>query len=74
MTAEQERRTDGEPTEEEGPSNPDESVPSEEEAAEDLPGVPDDSEERPESDRAASDARGRLTRAPRRGRLAVSKT
>jgi hypothetical protein len=34
-------REEGQPSEEEGPSNPDESVPSESDADEDLPGVPE---------------------------------
>jgi len=42
---ESERDDDGQPTEEEGPSNPDESVPSESDAEEKLPGVPDETRE-----------------------------
>jgi hypothetical protein len=40
----EQRDTDdeGQPNGEPGPSNPDESVPSEQDADEDLPGIPDD--------------------------------
>jgi hypothetical protein len=35
---------EGQPTPEESPSTPEESVPSEEDAEQDLPGVPDEAE------------------------------
>lgn len=47
MTEQRDTHDAGQPTGEEGPSNPDESVPSEGDAEKDLPGVPDESEDRP---------------------------
>jgi hypothetical protein len=40
MSEERDTHDEGEPTGESGPSNPDESVPSEADAQKDLPGVP----------------------------------
>jgi hypothetical protein len=42
MDSERDTHDEGEPTGESGPSNPDESVPSEADAEKDLPGVPDE--------------------------------
>jgi hypothetical protein len=48
MESERESEDTGQPTGGEGPSNPDESVPSESDAQEDLPGVPEEAREDPE--------------------------
>jgi len=42
--AERQTEKEGQPDAGEGPSNPDESVPSEEDAERDLPGVPEEAE------------------------------
>lgn len=42
--SDEEKNSNGEPSGEPGPSNPDESVPSEGDAAKDLPGVPEEAD------------------------------
>jgi hypothetical protein len=45
MESQPDREHEGQPNEQEGPSNPDESVPSESDVDQSLPGVPDEAEE-----------------------------
>lgn len=45
MQSQPDREPEGQPNEQEGPSNPDESVPSESDVDQDLPGVPEEAEQ-----------------------------